>query len=85
MKITKFTARIPLGDEKKKYFVNVVFLCGFGLLGQAFKYSPDYLIDLHSFDVDPGYLEEHPEKNVGARMLLPMIDEHQDLWQICND
>jgi hypothetical protein len=85
MKITKFTARIPLGDEKKKYFVNVVFLHGFGLFGQTFKNSPDYLIDLLSFDVDLAYLEQHPEKNVGARMLVPMIDEHQDLWQICND
>ncbi len=85
MKITKFTARIPLGDEKKKYFANVVFLHGWGLFGQTFKNSPDYLIDLHSFDVDPAYLEEHPEKNVGARMLLPMIDEHEDLWQICNE
>jgi hypothetical protein len=85
MKITKFTARIPLGDEKKKYFVDVVFSCGFGLFGQTFKNSPDYLIDLHSFEVDPAYLEQHPEKNVGARMLVPMIDEYQDLWQICND
>jgi hypothetical protein len=85
MKITKFTARIPLGDEKKKYFVNVVFLHGFGLFGQTSKNSPDYLIDLHSFEVNPAYLEEHPEKNVGANMLVPMIDENKDLWQICND
>jgi hypothetical protein len=85
MKITKFKARIPLGDEKKKYFVNVVFLHGFGLFGQNSKNSPDHLIDLHSFEVDPAYLEEHPEKNVSARMLVPMIDEHEDLWQICND
>jgi hypothetical protein len=85
MKITKFTARIPLGDEKKKYFVDVVFLHGWGLFGQTFKNSPDYLIDLHSYEVNPAYLEQHPEKNVGARMLVPMIDEHEDLWQICND
>jgi hypothetical protein len=85
MKIKKFKARIPLGDEKKKYFVNVVFLCGFGLFGQNSKNSPDYLIDLLSFDVDPAYLEQHPEKNVGARMLIPMIDENEDLWQLCND
>jgi hypothetical protein len=85
MKITKFTARIPMGDEKKKYFANVVFLCGFGLFGQTFINSPDYLIDLLSFEVDAGYLEEHPEKNVDARMLLPMIDEREDLWQLCND
>ena len=85
MKITKFTARIPMGDERKKYFVNVVFLCGFGLFGQTFKNSPDYLIDLDSFEVDPGYLEEHLEKNVGANMLVPMIDEYQDLWKICNN
>jgi hypothetical protein len=85
MKITKFTARIPLGDEKKKYFVNVVFLHGWGLFGQTFNNSPDYLIDLLSFDVDPAYLEQHPEKNVGARMLVPIIDENDDLWQICND
>jgi hypothetical protein len=85
MKITKFKARIPLGDEKKKYFVNVVFSSGWGLFGQTFKNSPDYLIDLLSFDVDPGYIDEHPEKNVGARMLVSMIDDRQDLWQICND
>jgi hypothetical protein len=85
MKITKFTARIPLGDERKKYFVNVVFSCGFGLFGQTFKNSPDYLIDLHSFEVDPAYLDKHPEKNVGVNMLVPMIDEHENLWQICND
>ena len=85
MKITKFTACIPMGDERKKYFVNVVFSCGFGLFGQNSKNSPDYLIDLHSFEVDPAYLEQHPEKNVGVNMLFPMIDEHENLWQICND
>jgi len=85
MKITKFKARIPLGDERKKYFANVVFLHGFGLFGQTFKNSPDYLIELLSFEVDPAYLEQHPEKKVSARMLLPMIEEHEDLWQLCND
>jgi hypothetical protein len=85
MKITKFTARIPLGDERKKYFVNVVFSCGFGLFGQTFKNSPDYLIDLHSFEVDPGYIKEHPEKQLNKNSFLQIIDDNEILWQICND
>ena len=84
MKITKFKAHIPLGDEKKKYFVDVVFLHGWGLFGQKKVYSPD-LIYLLSFEVDSAYLEQHPEKKVGERMLLPMIEEYEDLWQLCND
>jgi hypothetical protein len=85
MKITKFTARIPLGDERKKYFVNVVFSCGFGLFGQTFKNSPDYLIDLLSFEVDPAYLEEHPEKQLNKNSLFQIIEDNEILWQICND
>jgi hypothetical protein len=85
MKITKFTARIPLGDERKKYFANVVFLHGFGLFGQTFKNSPDYLIDLLSFEVDPGYIEEHPEKQLNKNSFLQIIDDNENLWQICND
>ena len=85
MKITKFTARIPLGDERKKYFVNVVFSCGFGLFGQTFKNSPDYLIDLLSFEVDPAYLEKHPEKQLNKNSFLQIIDDNEILWQICND
>jgi hypothetical protein len=85
MKITKFKARIPLGDERKKYFVNVFFSCGFGLFGQSFKNSPDYLIDLHSFEVDPGYIEEHPEKQLNKNSFLQIIDDNENLWQLCND
>jgi hypothetical protein len=85
MKITKFKARIPLGDERKKYFANVVFLHGWGLFGQTFKNSPDYLIDLLSFEVDPGYIEEHPEKQLNKNSFLQIIQEHEDLWQLCND
>jgi len=84
MKITKFKARIPLGDEKKKYFVNVVFLHGWGLFGQKKVYSPD-LIDLLSFEVDPAYLEEHPEKQLNKNSFLQIIEDNEDLWQICND
>jgi hypothetical protein len=85
MKITKFKARIPLGDEKKKYFANVVFLHGWGLFGQTFKNSPDYLIDLLSFDLDPGYIEEHPGKQLNKNSLLQIIEDNEDLWQLCND
>jgi hypothetical protein len=84
MKITKFKAHIPLGDEKKKYFVDVVFLHGWGLFGQKKVYSPD-LIDLLSFDIDPAYLEQHPEKRLNKNSFFQIIEDNEDLWQICND
>jgi hypothetical protein len=40
---------------------------------------------LLSFEVDPAYIEEHPEKQLNKNSFLQIIEDNEDLWQICND
>jgi hypothetical protein len=84
MKITKYKARIPLGDEKKKYYANVIFSYGWGLFGQINNDFPN-LIDLHSYEVDPGYLVDYPEKQLNRNSFLQIIEDNEDLWQLYID